>query len=459
MKNNGIHLRKLNIVMLITAVVFSICLIIAMNMTGKINNDANKFTQTIIDRKNSSSELMRASDYLTEQMQVFTVTGDRTYLDNYFIEAKETKRREKALEVLSQGNTRSAAYLDLSAAMDESVSLMETEYRAAYLTVLAYGYDISEFPEEIRNVPYSSNLSGWYYRRESTQTIKEDAMLLMHGEEYQKSKDRISENINKCLNDLDKEMEEKQQDYADRLKRQMIIENILTVLIVITMLSIVYLTYILVIKPLKYSVDLIRDEQDLPVSGAYEIRFLAKTYNLMHHTNMQSKEKLTYEASHDKLTGLYNRRGYDYIIENVDLETSSLILFDIDNFKSINDTYGHDVGDRILTRVAETIFANFRSQDYACRLGGDEMAVIMVHSNPSLTSLIESKVKNINKTLSEKKNDDPTVSVSCGVAFGENGITPDEIFKRADTCLYEIKDGTKNDISIFKSEKKKEKRK
>ena len=118
MKNNGIHLRKLNIVMLITAVVFSICLIIAMNMTGKINNDANKFTQTIIDRKNSSSELMRASDYLTEQMQVFTVTGDRTYLDNYFIEAKETKRREKALEVLSQGNTRSAAYLDLSAAMD-----------------------------------------------------------------------------------------------------------------------------------------------------------------------------------------------------------------------------------------------------------------------------------------------------------------------------------------------------
>jgi DNA-directed RNA polymerase alpha subunit len=55
-------------------------------------------------------------------------------------------------------------------------------------------------------------------------------------------------------------------------------------------------------------VDLIRDEKDIPVKGAYEIRFLAKTYNLMHQTNMEKKEKLTYEATHDKLTGLYNRR-------------------------------------------------------------------------------------------------------------------------------------------------------
>ena len=135
---NGIHLRKLNIVMLIITVAFSIGLIIAMNLTGKINRDSN-----------SSSDLMRASDYLTEQMQVFTVTGDRQYLDNYFTEAKVTKRRENALAVLSQGNTRSAAFLNLSAAMDESVSLMDTEYYAARLTIIAYGLNIVDFPEEI----------------------------------------------------------------------------------------------------------------------------------------------------------------------------------------------------------------------------------------------------------------------------------------------------------------------
>lgn len=455
MKSNGIRLRKLNIVMLIAAVAFSIGLIIAMNMTGKLNNDANKFTQQIIDRKNSSSDLMRASDYLTEQMQVFTVTGNRQYLDNYFTEAKVTRRRENALQVLSQGNTRSDAYLDLSAAMDESVSLMNTEYYAARLTVIAYGLNITDFPEEIQIVQL--DVEDLALSQNDPEALKEKAAFMMHGEEYQKSKDKISSNIDKCLQNLDKEMDEKQKDYADRLSRQLVIENILTVLIVITMLAMVFITYRLVIRPLKYSVDLIRDEQDLPVSGAYEIRFLAKTYNLMHHTNMQSKEKLTYEATHDKLTGLYNRRGYDFLVENVDLETSALLLFDIDNFKSINDTYGHDAGDRILTRVSDTIFGNFRAQDYICRIGGDEMAVIMVHTDTSLASLIESKVKKINKTLSEKDGQDPSVQVSCGVAFGESGINSETIFKRADTCLYEVKDGAKEMISICKSEKKKKK--
>lgn len=455
MKSNGIHLRKLNIVMLIAAVAFSIGLIIAMNMTGKLNNDANKYTQQIIDRKNSSSDLMRASDYLTEQMQVFTVTGNRQYLDNYFTEAKVTRRRENALQVLSQGNTRSDAYLDLSAAMDESVSLMNTEYYAARLTVIAYGLNITDFPEEIQIVQLDAE--DLALSQNDPEALKEKAAFMMHGEEYQKSKDKISSNIDKCLQNLDKEMDEKQKDYADRLSRQLVIENILTILIVITMLAMVFITYRLVIRPLKYSVDLIRDEQDLPVSGAYEIRFLAKTYNLMHHTNMQSKEKLTYEATHDKLTGLYNRRGYDFLMENVDLETSALLLFDIDNFKSINDTYGHDAGDRILTRVSDTIFGNFRAQDYICRIGGDEMAVIMVHTDMSLASLIESKVKKLNKTLSEKDGQDPSVQVSCGVAFGESGINAETIFKRADTCLYEVKDGEKEMISICKPEKKKKK--
>jgi diguanylate cyclase (GGDEF)-like protein len=441
--------------MLIAAVAFSIGLIIAMNMTGKLNNDANKYTQQIIDRKNSSSDLMRASDYLTEQMQVFTVTGNRQYLDNYFTEAKVTRRRENALQVLSQGNTRSDAYLDLSAAMDESVSLMNTEYYAARLTVIAYGLNITDFPEEIQIVQLDAE--DLALSQNDPEALKEKAAFMMHGEEYQKSKDKISSNIDKCLQNLDKEMDEKQKDYADRLSRQLVIENILTILIVITMLAMVFITYRLVIRPLKYSVDLIRDEQDLPVSGAYEIRFLAKTYNLMHHTNMQSKEKLTYEATHDKLTGLYNRRGYDFLMENVDLETSALLLFDIDNFKSINDTYGHDAGDRILTRVSDTIFGNFRAQDYICRIGGDEMAVIMVHTDMSLASLIESKVKKINKTLSEKDGQDPSVQVSCGVAFGESGINSETIFKRADTCLYEVKDGEKEMISICKPEKKKKK--
>ena len=452
MRNRGISLRKLNIVILIAAVVISVVLFIVMSRTSKIYDETHDFTQQFIEWKNASSDLMRASDYLTEQMQDYTVTGDRAYLDNYFTEAKVTKRRENALQVLSQGNTRSAAYINLSAAMDESMSLMEREYYAARLTVMAYGYNISDYPEEIQAVKIMSPDNEL-----SSQGMKDMAMLMMHGEEYRKSKEVISSHIDECLKELDNEMKMKQGEYADKLKTQMLIEHILTIILVVLLLCIVLLTYQLVIKPLKYSVDLIRDEQDLPVSGAYEIRFLAKTYNLIHHTNLQSKEKLTYAATHDKLTNLYNRRGYDFLLENIDIETSALLLFDIDEFKSINDTYGHDIGDKILVKVAETIFNNFRAQDYICRIGGDEMAVLMVHSEPNLSSLIESKVKKINKTLAEIRDDEPAISVSCGVAFGDSSTTPEILFKRADDCLYEVKNGEKQVISIYKTEKKKKK--
>ena len=452
MRKLGISLRKLNIIMLVVAVLISVGLFVAMNMTSSIYEEDDKYTQQYIEWSNGSYDLMRASDYLTDQMQNFTVTGDRVYLDNYFTEAKETKRREHALEILSQGNSRSAAYKDLNAAMNESVSLMEREYYAARLTVMAYGYDISKYPEEIQNVKLMAPDESL-----SSDQLKEMAMLMVHGDEYRNRKAVISTHMENCLKDLEAEMREKQEYYSKKLKNQVVFEHVLTILIIIVLLVMVLFTYRLVIVPLRNSVNLIRDEEDLPISGAYEIRFLAKTYNLMHHTNLQNKEKLTYEATHDKLTGLYNRRGYDFLIENVDLETSALLLIDIDRFKGINDTYGHDVGDRILARVADTIFENFRAQDYVCRIGGDEIAVIMVHSDPSLSSLLVSKVKKINQTLSIKNGEDPTVSISVGVAFGEANVDPETLFKRADTCLYEVKNGTQKGISIYKADKKKSK--
>ena len=103
------------------------------------------------------------------------------------------------------------------------------------------------------------------------------------------------------------------------------------------MLVIVLLTTSLVIRPLGVCIEKIRDEEDIPVKGAYEIKFLAKTYNLMHQTNLAKKKKLTYEATHDKLTGLYNRRGYDFLMENLELESCALLLIDLDKFKNINE--------------------------------------------------------------------------------------------------------------------------
>ena len=450
MKKNGISLKTLNIIMLVLALFFGIGLIVAVNRSRSVFNDNQEFTDQYLEWRQGSYDLQMASDYLTEQMRNFTVTGDKTYLDNYFTEANVTCRREHALQVLGQGHARSSSYINLSAAMEESVSLMKREYYAARLTVMAYGYDITTYPKEIQDVKLMEpDLSL------DVEAMKELARQMMHGEEYRKRKEVISTHMQNCLAELDVEMEKKQADYSSSLANQLFFEHALAICIIVLLLAIVLYTYNLVILPLRNSVSLIRDDEDLPISGAYEIRFLAKTYNMIHHNNMRSKEKLTYEATHDKLTGMYNRRGYDFLMENIDLETSALILLDIDKFKGINDTYGHDTGDRILKRVADTIFANFRVNDYICRIGGDEIAILMVQCDASVSPLLDAKIKKINKTLSIKQDKDPVVSVSVGIAFGEKGISAETLFKRADTCLYEVKDGEKDEVSFFKNEKKK----
>ncbi|MBR4341191.1 MAG: GGDEF domain-containing protein [Lachnospiraceae bacterium] len=450
MIKRGISLRKLNIIMLISAALISIGLFLAMNRTSSIYAETHTITQNLIEWQRSSYDLQTASDYLTEQMRNFVATGDRVYLDNYFYEAKVAKRRDKALELLEKTHSKTTAFRDLNAAMQESLSLMEKEYYAARLTILAYGYDVTEYPEEIQNVKLIKPDTEL-----TPKQMKEMAIMLMIGDEYNSRKDVISSHMNSCIKDLDEEMHNEQLKNTDTLDKQVFIEHLLTILLIAVLLIIVILTSRLIIIPLNHSVELIREEQDIPIKGAYEIRFLAKTYNLMHHTNLQNKEKLTYEATHDKLTGLYNRRGYDFLMNNIDLETSALLLFDLDKFKSINDTYGHDVGDRILVKTADAIFGSFRAQDYICRIGGDEMAVIMVHSDSSLAPLLEKKIAKINTILSNKTDDDPTISISVGVAFGEKGITAETLFKRADTSLYKVKGHGKKGIYFYKPERKK----
>ena len=319
--------------------------------------------------------------------------------------------------------------------MEASMDLMKVEYHAARLAVESYGYDISEYPEEIREVSLSAG----------EEALDADDKLvsaeeLLFGDEYHKTKDSISKHISRCLNYLDNELTTSQLEISGKLSRQVLIEHLLTGLLILIMLGIVLLTLYLVMKPLQDCVDKIREEEDIPLRGAYEIRFLAKTYNLMHHTNLQSQEQLTYDATHDNLTGLYNRRGYDFLLKNVDIETSALLLIDLDKFKEINDTNGHDVGDKVLARVAETIFGSFRSQDYVCRIGGDEMAVIMVHSDASLSKLLKKKVRKINERLRIEEDGVPAITISVGAAFGDDGIDAETLFKMADEALYKAKE-------------------
>lgn len=150
-------------------------------------------------------------------------------------------------------------------------------------------------------------------------------------------------------------------------------------------------------------------------------------------------ERLSYQASHDELTGLYNRFGYDFILSELDISSVYLLMVDVDDFKTINDRYGHEIGDKVLVKISDTLKTNFRSDDCICRVGGDEFVVVMVHANLSHRALIKSKVEKINRELADTGDGLPPISVSVGITYGSEASDAIELLKLADLAMYELK--------------------
>ncbi len=171
-------------------------------------------------------------------------------------------------------------------------------------------------------------------------------------------------------------------------------------------------------------------------------------YTLVRLTT-HSEKVLTDRASVDKLTGLYNRAGYDRILAEMDLNSTILLLFDTDKFKAVNDTYGHETGDRVLVSISRAIRQNFRSEDRVCRIGGDEFVVLMLHVEGDQRDLIRRKVNRINRELAHPEGKLPIVSLSVGVAFGAAEPDAETLFAHADEALYKVKRAGGRDIIVY----------
>ncbi len=430
----GISIRNLNLSMAAITLVISALLLVATYSAYTGYSKLRDYTENYIHWQRDAYDLQTGSDYLTEQVRCFVETGKRVYLDNYFEEAEVNRRRDSAVENVHNFLGDTEAYRALVAAMAESVDLMDREYYAMRLTIEAFGKKLSEYPEVIQAVELSPE--------DAALPNKEKAALarsMVFDDIYHSKKNLISDNMQQCLQALALEIDGQQEATADGLTDILNRQRMLIVLSISITLFTMLLTLLLIISPLVRAVMYIRAEQPIPVKGSKEFQFLARTYNLMYETNREQKEELAYEATHDNLTGVYNRNGYDFIQRNTNWETSALVLFDVDRFKPVNDTYGHKMGDRVLARVAITIQNAFRAQDFVCRIGGDEFAVIMVHTNPSSAELICKKVERINEVLGEPEGGVPGIHISCGAAYGVHFTDFDRLFHEADAALYRVK--------------------
>ncbi|AMX82587.1 hypothetical protein GS3922_02245 [Geobacillus subterraneus] len=159
------------------------------------------------------------------------------------------------------------------------------------------------------------------------------------------------------------------------------------------------------------------------------------------------REELEKLVITDYLTKLYTRRYLDREIQQ-SMETDALgafLLIDIDNFKQINDIYGHQTGDDVLVQVAEMIRTNIRDNDIAARWGGEELAVYL--PNVSLFDAVSVARRIVEKV---REHTVPPVTVSCGISSWRqhDHDNAEQLFKRADAALYMAKETGKNCIFV-----------
>ena len=165
----------------------------------------------------------------------------------------------------------------------------------------------------------------------------------------------------------------------------------------------------------------------------------------------EKNKELEKLAITDKLTNLYNRRKLDELLEN-EIQRSErfgrtfgFAILDIDHFKKVNDTYGHQVGDEVLIEIANILKENLRKTDFVGRFGGEEFVIICPESTIEKINDLMENFRLIIKNHNFKKIKNQTASF--GVTVSKKGDDKDSILKRADKALYQAKNNGRNKVS------------
>ncbi len=170
-------------------------------------------------------------------------------------------------------------------------------------------------------------------------------------------------------------------------------------------------------------------------------------------------------ANTDSLTRIANRRAFDERLATVynnttTLPVTALVLGDIDNFKKINDNFGHPVGDKILASVAAIIRANVRKDVFVARSGGEEFAMIVEGNTPDEVMIICERIRRALETRtfrnSRSGQDYGPITMSLGFVMGSQASDPGELYANADTALYHAKNTGRNRTIFFDDALKKD---
>ena len=351
-KWQGIRISVFSALMITLSVVLYICLLMATVYTiqdyeqlVELNDDQTRLEET-------ARTVLKASDYLTEQVRMYVQMRDEEYALRYFEEANVTKSRENALEIMRQHSIVPSKEISLTQAVSKSNELMVRETYAIALVAAAEGHaQTSELAAQCGAILESADAAL------SPKEKIEKARTMVFDTEYQTMKNQIYAYLDSFTRGILTAAEAKlsggMDDLYDAIDTQ---RALLTALAILNLMTFFVIT-LLVVRPLRGCIRSVRNRTLFPEMGAYEFRYLARVYNDINQRSdalAASEANLRSKVEKDEITGLYNRPYfYKTVKERIQKSDEDLyiITVDISNFKIVNEHYGMKIGDRLLKEI------------------------------------------------------------------------------------------------------------
>jgi len=445
-----------------------LAIFISINMkelydNSKILKDIEKNRFLMIQK---ADELRQSTDDLTRFARTYTVTLNKKYKDNYF----------RILDIREGRYPRPENYQDIYWDLQEPLrsqrhpltkktSLQEEISKLPYLEweLLALKAAKSNSDQLVKiEIEAFNALEGKFLDENAEYTVQKAAdqayaIKLLHSEVYHKAKENILFPIDAFLLKLRNRTQERVDRYNTKISNNLkTISTLFSIGTLVLLLSVFFIVMKILIPIKKLTLVISkfqRGEKALEQYPIYndEIGMMTKQFFDMKEMLDEKYNLVKSMTLTDDLTKIYNRKFYDKkLLELLSLynrykQTFSLIMFDIDNFKQVNDTYGHDQGDRVLIEMSNKVSSIIREEDWFCRIGGEEFMVLLPETNMKNAKFVAQKIRVDIQNLNMIENHQITISL--GVTQIVNGDDVDSIFKRVDKLLYRSKKSGKNRVS------------
>ncbi len=433
-KNTGIRLSHLNVLLICIGLLLAVMMAVSMYQTTNSVKDTVTFTNEYLSNQQTGGMLRDYTRSLADTAMAFVQSTDPGYARIY--EAKMKAIEEQLEQFTPESSNSTAANRELQRGVALFRERQEAELRAIRLasdSVNGAGRG------KIASLLLKAALSA-EERAMSPEKKMAAALSILTAEEYTAKEEMVMAAIERSQRFSSVEGKAQAEGTLARVKKLVGNQSILVALLLAMAVLALLLNRTLIISPIRRSVDNLDRREPIEERGCYEMRHLARVYNEVLKDNEEKTEALTYTASHDALTRVYNRAAFDRMYRQVEAdEHIGLIVVDVDHFKQYNDEFGHEVGDKVLCTAVEALKRNFFFKDHISRIGGDEFCVIMPGTDQAHGSMMMEKIRQINRELAECRDDLPPVTISAGIAFWDRPNPTGTLFKDADSTLIELK--------------------